>query len=291
MIAIVLTVLWFWNRYLAASPEPQEAFSRLSMLGRLAAVGPRPHQTPYQFGARLAAALPGCQPQLHIVTDTYVPLPLRGEDVVGPGRRPVDRRLDQPALSAAAPGDFQEGNVSQYKYHLFELSIGWVGLIAGDKGLLRLSMKPTPQEVLEELDNDLNGAENDPAPFTDIEGRLERYAAGDVSALDSIQLDLSGAPPFFRAAWNACRRIPPGETRSYAWLAAEAGSPLAMRAAGQAMARKPVPAGHTMPSGHRQRRRPRRIRRRRPAGLRRVCCKWSWRRQTRAEREPLPPER
>ena len=131
--------------------------------------------------------------------------------------------------------------MSQYKYHLFELSIGWVGLIAGDKGLLRLSMKPTPQEVLEELDNDLNGAENDPAPFTDIEGRLERYAAGDVSALDSIQLDLSGAPPFFRAAWNACRRIPPGETRSYAWLAAEAGSPLAMRAAGQAMARNWFP--------------------------------------------------
>ena len=131
--------------------------------------------------------------------------------------------------------------MSQYKYHLFELSIGWVGLIAGDKGLLRLSMKPTPQEVLDELDNDLNGAENDPVPFTDIEGRLERYAAGDVSALDSIQLDLSGAPPFFRAAWNACRRIPPGETRSYAWLAAEAGSPLAMRAAGQAMARNRFP--------------------------------------------------
>ena len=72
LIAIVLAVLWFWKRYLAASPVPQEAFSRLSMLGRLAAVGPRPHQTPYQFGARLAAALPGCQPQLHIVTDTYV---------------------------------------------------------------------------------------------------------------------------------------------------------------------------------------------------------------------------
>ena len=156
--------------------------------------------------------------------------------------------------------------MSQYKYHLFELSIGWVGLVAGDKGLLRLSMKPTPQEVLEELDDALRGAEHDPAPFADIESRLERYAAGEVSALDSIRLDLSGAPPFFRAAWNACRRIPPGETRSYAWLAAEAGSPLAMRAAGASNGAKPVPAGHPMPSGHRQRRRPRRIRRRRPGG-------------------------
>jgi O-6-methylguanine DNA methyltransferase len=58
-----------------------------------------------------------------------------------------------------------------------------------------------------------------------------------MASLDEIGLDLSGVTPFFSAAWNACRSIPPGETRSYAWLAAEAGSPLAMRAAGQAMAR------------------------------------------------------
>ena len=50
-------------------------------------------------------------------------------------------------------------------------------------------------------------------------------------------MDFAGAPPFFSAAWKACRSIPAGETRSYAWLAAEAGSPLAVRAAGQAMAR------------------------------------------------------
>ena len=60
---------------------------------------------------------------------------------------------------------------------------------------------------------------------------------GDMSALENIALDLSNAPPFFGAAWEACRRIPAGETRSYAWLAAEAGNPLAVRAAGQAMAR------------------------------------------------------
>ena len=55
--------------------------------------------------------------------------------------------------------------------------------------------------------------------------------------MSEIALDLEDAPPFFAAAWEACRRIPPGETRSYRWLAAEAGRPLAARAAGQAMAR------------------------------------------------------
>ena len=47
--------------------------------------------------------------------------------------------------------------------------------------------------------------------------------------------------PFQRACWDACRSIPRGETRTYAWLAATAGSPGAVRAAGQAMRRNPLP--------------------------------------------------
>ena len=85
--------------------------------------------------------------------------------------------------------------------------------------------------------HDTEGAENDPEAFREIVDCLLRYSEGDLGALDGIELDLEGAPPFFRAAWSACRAIPPGETRSYRWLAAEAGNPLALRAAGQAMAR------------------------------------------------------
>ena len=40
-----------------------------------------------------------------------------------------------------------------------------------------------------------------------------------------------------QAAWRAARTIPAGETRSYQWLAAQAGRPRAARAAGQSMAR------------------------------------------------------
>ena len=127
------------------------------------------------------------------------------------------------------------------KYHLVELPMGWVGLVGSDQGLRRLSLKPTPQEVIEDLGTDAEGAEDDPTPFLEIERCLRKYTAGDIFALDQIQLDLSSAPPFFRAAWTACRQIPPGETRSYAWLATEAGNPLAMRAAGQAMARNRFP--------------------------------------------------
>ena len=123
------------------------------------------------------------------------------------------------------------------KYQLVELPIGWMVLLAGADGLKRASLKPSPQEALEDLGRDLDGADEDPSAFTYIVECLYRYADGDRAALDGIELDLSGVTPFFSAAWQACRGIPAGETRSYAWLAAEAGSPLAMRAAGQAMAR------------------------------------------------------
>ncbi|NQW22693.1 MAG: methylated-DNA--[protein]-cysteine S-methyltransferase [SAR202 cluster bacterium] len=123
------------------------------------------------------------------------------------------------------------------KYHLVELPMGWIALLAGADGLKRASLKPSPQETIEDLGADLDGAVDEPDSFTQVEACLRRYADGDMTALNQIDLDLSGVTPFFRAAWNACRSIPAGETRSYAWLAAEAGSPLAMRAAGQAMAR------------------------------------------------------
>ena len=123
------------------------------------------------------------------------------------------------------------------KYHLLELPMGWMVLLAGSNGLKRASLKPRPEEAVEDLGTDLDGADDNPGFFTQVVECLNRYASGDLTALDEIVLDFSRVTPFFSAAWNACRSIPPGETRSYAWLAAEAGSPLAMRAAGQSMAR------------------------------------------------------
>ena len=131
--------------------------------------------------------------------------------------------------------------MTQCKYHLFQTPVGWIALLGSGKRLCRLSLQPTPEEALDELGPDLERSANDPDGFAGVQSCLERYLQGDGGALDEIELDLSDSPPFFSAAWEACRRIPAGETRSYAWLAAEAGSPLAVRAAGQAMARNRFP--------------------------------------------------
>ena len=93
--------------------------------------------------------------------------------------------------------------------------------------------------MLEDLESSLDHATEDADSFTQVVACLERYFQGETDALDEIKLDLRGVPPFFGAAYTACRSIPAGETRSYAWLAAEAGRPLAARAAGQAMAKNP----------------------------------------------------
>ncbi len=129
----------------------------------------------------------------------------------------------------------------ELKYHLMQCDLGWIALLSAGHGLRRLSLQPTPQEALDGLGADLDRSVHDPACFADVQELLEKYMQGDRQALDEIELDLSDAPPFFSAAWTACRSIPPGETRSYAWLAAEAGRPLAVRAAGQAMARNRFP--------------------------------------------------
>ena len=127
--------------------------------------------------------------------------------------------------------------MTHYKFHLFQSPVGWIALLGSKKGLRRLSLKPAPEEALEELGPELDHSVSDPSGFVEEQRHLDRFFQGEAGALDNIKLYLSDAPPFFGAAWEACRRIPAGETRSYAWLAAEAGNPRAMRAAGQAMAR------------------------------------------------------
>lgn len=59
--------------------------------------------------------------------------------------------------------------------------------------------------------------------------------------VDAERIDISDLTPFEQAALQAAAQIPPGEVRSYAWVAREIGRPKAARAVGQVMARNPLP--------------------------------------------------
>jgi methylated-DNA-[protein]-cysteine S-methyltransferase len=68
---------------------------------------------------------------------------------------------------------------------------------------------------------------------------LERYFAGEISALDTVPVELNGTP-FQKTVWQALRRIPGGTAISYAELAKRIGDPAAVRAVGTANGANPV---------------------------------------------------
>jgi methylated-DNA-[protein]-cysteine S-methyltransferase len=68
---------------------------------------------------------------------------------------------------------------------------------------------------------------------------LLAYFAGQLDRLDGIAVDQEGTAQQ-RRTWDALRRIPAGMTSSYGRLAAAAGAPSAIRAAGTACGRNLV---------------------------------------------------
>lgn len=54
-----------------------------------------------------------------------------------------------------------------------------------------------------------------------------------------ILSEMKAYPPFYRAVWLACARIPRGQVRTYGWIARAIGKPGAARAVGQALAKNP----------------------------------------------------
>ncbi|HWH25014.1 MAG TPA: methylated-DNA--[protein]-cysteine S-methyltransferase, partial [Candidatus Limnocylindria bacterium] len=74
---------------------------------------------------------------------------------------------------------------------------------------------------------------------------FERYVAarlaGQPARTRRAPVDLARLPEFERQVLLKTLEIPHGEVRPYAWVAAEVGRPLAVRAVGNALARNPLP--------------------------------------------------
>jgi methylated-DNA-[protein]-cysteine S-methyltransferase len=131
--------------------------------------------------------------------------------------------------------------VPELKYDIFETAYGWIGVAASENGITRITLPElTAADAESELGQAIQDAQRDKSRFEDLRTSLDRYFSGESEDLTQIAIDLDD-PEFFARARAACRTIPAGETRTYAWLAKAAGSPNAIRAAGQSMARNPVP--------------------------------------------------
>ena len=117
------------------------------------------------------------------------------------------------------------------RWDVVETPIGPLTLEAGPRGLAALHFPESAPT--------LDPALRDPEALAEAARQLREHFAGERDAFD-LELDLEGTP-LQRAVWERLRRIPYGETITYAGLAGELGRPLAARAVGAAVGRTPVP--------------------------------------------------
>ena len=130
------------------------------------------------------------------------------------------------APSAWAAG----GKGATIHWAVVETSLGQMLVAATDKGVCRLSFNEGVEALEARFPNAelAQGGAKFAGLLADVVAAVE--APGDFA---HIPLDVKGTA-FQEAVWRELRRIPKGETRTYAELAAAVGKPKAVRAAGSA---------------------------------------------------------
>lgn len=116
------------------------------------------------------------------------------------------------------------------RYAIVDTVLGKMLLAATEKGICRLSFDEDAGELHRRFPNAMIEEGGD-AMADLVAGAVE--ACANPSHMPDLPLDVAGTA-FQQAVWDELRRIPPGETRSYAAIAAAVGKPAAVRAAGSA---------------------------------------------------------
>jgi methylated-DNA-[protein]-cysteine S-methyltransferase len=149
-----------------------------------------------------------------------------------------------PAAAAAAAARFAATADAPVAYAVHDLPVGRVVLAATRRGLARVAYEDHGgglDAVLDDLAARLGPVLlEQPARLDEVRRQLDAFFAGDREAFD-LELDLALATPFGRRVLAAARAIPRGRTATYGEVARRAGSPGAVRAAGTALGRNPVP--------------------------------------------------
>ncbi|GGO94346.1 bifunctional DNA-binding transcriptional regulator/O6-methylguanine-DNA methyltransferase Ada [Stakelama pacifica] len=129
------------------------------------------------------------------------------------------------------PGAWKRGGEGvTIRWTIADTDLGPLLIAATDRGLCRVSFDEDAAVLVERFPN------ADIVPGGDALADLAAKVVAEVETPgrhSDLPIDVRGTA-FQEAAWQALRRIPPGETRSYAEIAAAIGKPGAVRAAGSA---------------------------------------------------------
>ena len=129
------------------------------------------------------------------------------------------------------PSAWRDGGRGQtIRWTTFDSPIGQMFIAATSKGICRLTFDDS-EESLKRLFPHATIVKDDGGLKELVEGALE--AIEHPAAMPDLPIDVAGTA-FQEAVWRELRKIPPGETRSYAQIAAAIGAPKAVRAVGSA---------------------------------------------------------
>ncbi len=126
------------------------------------------------------------------------------------------------------------------QYAVINTVMGWVAVMASEKGLVAVTLpQRSVQHALMALGRDIGEAVEDPGSLKDITARLLAYFKGRRIEFNDV-INPQGTA-FQKQVWEAARRIPYGQTRSYQWIAEQINRPRAARSVGQALGAIPIP--------------------------------------------------
>ncbi|MFP5319742.1 MAG: bifunctional transcriptional activator/DNA repair enzyme AdaA [Acidimicrobiia bacterium] len=129
------------------------------------------------------------------------------------------------------PSAWRDGGRGEtIRWAVVDSALGAMLIAATQKGICRLTFDDGPESLRQIFPN---------AMLVEDEGSMAELIEGALRAVErpaqapDLPVDVAGTA-FQEAVWKELRKIPPGETRSYAQIAAAIGQPKAVRAVGSA---------------------------------------------------------
>ena len=129
------------------------------------------------------------------------------------------------------PSAWRDGGQGEtIRWTHFDSALGRMLIAATSKGICRLTFDDSEESLRRLFPN---------AAIVEDDGGLKELVEGALAAIErplaapDLPIDVAGTA-FQEAVWRELRKIPPGETRSYADIAVAIGNPKAVRAVGTA---------------------------------------------------------
>ena len=145
------------------------------------------------------------------------------------------------ATLGMTPATYKKGGAgTKINYTIVDSPLGKLLVAATERGICAVSFADDEDSLRQELSDEFFGAEieDNDAGLKDAVSAILKSLDGEKAIL-TLPLDLR-ATAFQMRVWSELRKIPYGETRSYAQVAEAVGNPKAVRAVARACATNPI---------------------------------------------------